>query len=184
MSRQLGGLRLGMSVAEFVVACRATGAKDIVSESEGTILCTVPPEPLSAQPLSVPLDGVVVGAFCGPNTTVCELAYVIYGKPGQRDDQIRGVVGALSRKYGPPTASQGHAADDPASECAAGKSAVHFERSWSFGPEQRPPHPLGRVRLVFDCDLRDGRQQVTMTLFSDDEHGLRSRTKEHGEQAP
>jgi hypothetical protein len=165
MSRQLGGMQLGMTVEAFVRACRATGAKDIVNERAGTILCTVPPEPLLAKTVSVPFDGVLVGAFCGPDTTACELVYVIYGKLSERDDQIHELLRNLTGQYGPPLAAEGHAADDPARECAAGRSPIHFARSWSFGPKQTPARPVGRVRLVFDCDQ--------LLLFYDDEYGIR-----------
>jgi hypothetical protein len=172
MATELGGMRLGMTALAFASACRATGAKDIPNERDRTILCTVPPEPLRADTTNASLDGVVVGAFCGPATTVCELAYVVYGKLPSRDEQIRAIFDDLHRRYGPPTATEGHAGSDPARECAAGQSAVHFVRSWSFGREQKPPHPLGRIRLVFDCDQRGGQRESDLTLVYDDEDGI------------
>jgi hypothetical protein len=132
---ELGGMRLGMTAEAFSSACHAKGAKDIPNERAQTILCTIPPEPLHA------FDGVVVGTFCGPATTVCELAYVVYGKPAERDDQIRVLVDDLVRRYGPATTAEGPA--DAGRECAERKSAVHFTRSWSLG--------RGRIRLAFDC---------------------------------
>jgi hypothetical protein len=171
MPRELGGMRLGMTADDFVGVCGAHGAKAIPDERAQTVLCTVPPEPLLPQAAPVSFDGVVLGAFCGPNPTVCGLVYVVYGKASERDDQIRALLGDLTRRYGPPTAAEGYAASDHGRECVEGKSAVHFLRSWSFGPEQ---HPVGRIRLAFDCDLRDGRQdkEIPLTLLYDDANGI------------
>jgi hypothetical protein len=158
MSKQLGGMRLGMTVADFAAVCSAKGAKAIPNEPAQSVLCTLPPEPLLS------LDGVIVGVFCGPDTTVCELAYVVYGKLSERDEQIHALVGDLTRRYGPPSAVEGSGASDPGRECTAGKAQVHVTRSWSFGP----PHPIGRIRLVFDCDPSD----KPLTLVYDDARGI------------
>jgi hypothetical protein len=161
MPRQLGGMQLGMPADKFVGKCTATGAKALPSAREDTLLCTVPPEPMPAKTPSVAFDGVILGVFCGPRTTACQLTYVIYGKAAERDDQIRELVGDLTNRFGPPTSAEGPG--EPGRACGAGKSPVHFTRSWQFGPK---PHPTGAIRLEFDCDA--------LNLFYDDEAWIRS----------
>jgi hypothetical protein len=169
MPKELGGVRLGMSVADFAGICGAKGAKSIPNERDQTIMCTLPPEPLLPRAAPVSFDGVVVGAFCGAGTGICELIYVVYGKRAERDDQIRALLADLTRRYGPPTTSEGYAGSDPGRECTTGKSALHFMRSWSFGAGR---HPVGRIRLVFDCDPQEPEREAPLTLLYDDEAGL------------
>jgi hypothetical protein len=168
MSTRLGGLALGMTVDAFSDTCQAKGAKAIPDERAQTILCTVPPEPLSIEGTSVSFDGVLLGVFCGPTTTVCELAYVVYGKSSERAEQVRALLGMLTRRYGPPAATEGSSDTDPAHACAAATSTVHSVRSWSFGP----PRALGKIRVVFDCEPREGGPQVELRVVYDDAKGI------------
>ncbi len=171
MSRDLGGMRLGMSLDELARTCESTGAKALPASADGSVLCTIPPVPLQLGDKAAPFDGVIVGASCGPDASVCELAYVVYGKLTQRDAQIHALLGELRRRYGAPTTMEGHAFDDPAAACAAGR-AVHFARTWSFGPKRAPGQAIGRTRIVFDCEPSEGPRENPLTIVIDDERGL------------
>ncbi|MFO0668112.1 MAG: hypothetical protein U0235_00605 [Polyangiaceae bacterium] len=170
MSRDLGGMRLGMSFDELARMRESTGPKRFRLRRMGAC-CTIPPELLQLGDKAAPFDGVIVGAFCGPDASVCELAYVVYGKLTQRDAQIHALLGELRRRYGAPTTMEGHAFDDPAAACAAGR-AVHFVRTWSFGPNRAPGQAIGRTRIVFDCEPSEGPRENPLTIVIDDERGL------------
>jgi hypothetical protein len=169
LSRQLGGMRLGMTADEFIATCRAAGGT-LSRADEINLTCSKAPVPLEASSKSVDLGGKVAGKFCGPGVTVCELAYMF---DADGDEQTAALVDLLTAKYGAPAASEGHMGSDPMARCQKERS-VHFARMWSFGP----PHAIGSARLAFACDLRVTAETHKLTLLYDDESGLRHRARE------
>jgi hypothetical protein len=175
LSRQLGGMRLGMTADEFILACQSGGGL-LSRADEINLACSAPPAPLKASGSHhADLGGRVAGKFCGPDATICELAYVF---DADNDEQTAAVVDMLVNKYGPPSMSDGHAGSDPMARCQKDRFA-HFARVWTFGPTDAPPHPVSSARLVFDCDLRVTSETHKLTLFYDDENGVRHRAGEH-----
>jgi len=176
LSRQLGGMRLGMTADDFAAACRSAGGT-LSRADEINLACSVAPAPLrAAGPVHVDLTGKVAGKFCGPEVTICELAYLF---DADGDEQTAALSDMLASKYGPPSASEGHAGTDPMARCQKDRFA-HFARVWTFGPTDATPHAVGSARLIFDCDLRVTAETHKLTLVYDDESGLRYRA---GEQA-
>lgn len=178
MSKQLGGMRLGMTIEEFVSTCRKAQGVDL--RAPGTIdwICSVVPVPLAvAGRIGIPFSGQIIGKFCGEGVTVCELMYMIDGAASHRDDQVSALVDMLSGKYGPPAMSEGHAGNDPMTQCRGGRTA-HFKRTWIWGPNQSPPHPAGWARIVFNCDMRGTDQTHHLAVFYDDERGFSFRAAE------
>jgi hypothetical protein len=165
-------MRLGMSADEFSDTCRSAGGT-LSRGDEINLTCSAAPAPLKAEAASVDLGGKVAGTFCGPGVTICELAYMF---DADGDEQTAALVGMLTTKYGPPSASEGHMGNDPMARCQKDLS-VHFARVWSFGPTDSPAHPVGSARLVFACDLRVTAETHKLTLFYDDESGLRHRPR-------
>lgn len=178
MSKQLGGMRLGMTLEEFVATCRqANGQADRVDGLD--FGCSVAPMPLRVTGgVPVDLSGYVFGKFCGPDATVCELVYMVRGVAAHRDAQIAALLDMLESKYGKAPMTEGYEGRDPMRECVRTRN-VHFKRGWLFTPKQTPPHPPGWARLVFDCDLRTPEALNTLTLFYDDGEGIMFRMGEH-----
>jgi hypothetical protein len=170
LSRQLGGMRLGMIADEFTATCQSAGGT-LSRADEINLACSRAPAPLEASSANVDLRGKVAAEFCGPGVTICELAYMF---DADGDEQTAALVEMLTTKYGPPSASEGHAGNDPMARCQKDHS-VHFARVWSFGPTDAPAHTVGSARLVFACDLRVTAETHKLTLFYDDESGLRHR---------
>lgn len=179
LSKQLGGMRLGMSVDELTSACRG-GQGTMTRVSEIELSCSVAPEPLRSPSTRARLNGSVAGVFCGPGATLCEVTYVLDGEALKSDEQTSALVDLLVGKYGPPTNTDGYAASDALAQCRRAKSA-HFKRQWLFDLHQSPPHPLGAARLTFACDLRVSAEARSVTLSYADEYGMRYRAR--GEQA-
>lgn len=169
LSRQLGGMQLGMTADEFTATCQGAGGT-LSRADEINLTCNKAPAPLEATGKSVDLRGKVAGKFCGPGVTVCELAYLF---DADGDEQTAALVEMLTAKYGYPAVSEGHMGSDPMARCQRDKS-VHFARMWTFGP----PHPVGAARLAFACDLRVTAETHKLTLLYDDESGLRYRARE------
>jgi len=174
LSVQLGGMRLGMNADEFIATCRSAGGT-LSRADEIHLACSSAPAPLRSSGMRVELGGRVAGKFCGPGVTVCELAYMF---DADGDEQTAALVDMLFTKYGPPSSSEGHPGTDPMARCQKDRS-VHFARVWTFGPTDAPPHAVGSARLVFACDLRVTAETHKLTLFYDDESGLRYRAGEH-----
>jgi hypothetical protein len=172
LSRQLGGMRLGMLGDEFIATCQGAGGR-LARADEINLACSAAPTPLQASGNTVDLRGKVAAKFCGPGVTVCELAYMF---DADGDDQTAALVEMLTAKYGPPSASEGHMGNDPMARCEK-EHSVHFARVWSFGPTDTPPHAVGSARLAFACDLRVTAETHKLTLFYDDESGLRHRAR-------
>ena len=175
LSPQLGGMRLGMTADEFIAACQGAGGT-LSRADEINLACSSAPAPLrsSSNGPRVELGGKVAGKFCGPGVTVCELAYMF---DADGDEQTAALVDMLVTKYGAPSSSEGHPGTDPMARCQKDRS-VHFARVWTFGPTDAPPHAIGSARLVFACDLRVTAETHKLTLFYDDESGLRHREHE------
>jgi hypothetical protein len=169
LSPQLGGMRFGMDADAFTVSCR--GAEGILSRAdEIDLTCSLAPAPLRASGgETIDLSGRIAGKFCGPGATVCELAYMF---DTDADAQTAAVVDMLVAKYGPPVVVEGHEGSDPMAQCQKTRT-VHFARVWKFGTAE--------ARLVFDCDLRVTADTHELTLFYDDENGVRHRTGEHAD---
>ncbi len=170
MSLQLGGLRLGMTTDDFMTTCRG-GRGAFVRVDETNLACTLAPSPLAvAGRIGVDLHGAVAGKFCPADGPLCELAYVFDGDDLHRDGQVEALMEMLGEKYGPHSDSEGYAGNDPMARCQIDR-AVRWKRRWVFSPKQTPPHRLGWVRLVFECDLRGAERSHRLTVFLDDESG-------------
>jgi hypothetical protein len=178
MSKQLGGIRLGMTVEELTLACKSAQGT-ITRVSEIDVACSVAPEALHGEGGRASLGGSVAAKFCSPGATACELVYVIEGDALKSDEQTRGLVTMLVGKYGPPSSAEGLTGDDPMTVCRRDRAA-HFKRTWSFGLKQTPPHPTASVKLVFSCDRRVSEAARSLTLVYDDENGMRYRSADTG----
>lgn len=179
MSTQLGGMRLGMTVEEFIGTCQKAGGFVPKPDADDiNLACSLVPQPLSVpgRPL-IRLGGLISAKFCSDGARTCELAYLVEGAARERDDQVGALAGLLIEKYGPPQIIEGGPGDTPMRQCTLGQTA-HYKRGWFFGPRQSPPHPVGWARFVFECDGRGGRLSHLLTLFYDDEQGIRFRSAE------
>ena len=172
-----------MTVDEFTASCRGAQG-EVTRVSEIDLRCSVTPEPLRSSTSRASLGGTVAGKFCGPHATICELVYVLEGAALRGDEQAGALIEMLVGKYGPPSSADGYAGNDPLARCRRDRT-THFKRAWAFDQDQSPPHPVGRARLTFACDMRVSEEARSLTLSYDDEHGIRYQaTSEQPSQAP
>ncbi len=177
LSNRLGGFTLGTPRDEFKATCE-DGGGELLAASEFSLGCSVAPRKLrsiGANP--VPLPGSIVGTFCGPRGLLCEIGYVFDGRLTERNEQISALLSMLEGKYGPPNMIEGYEGRDVVSACESA-SDVHSERHWLFDWKQRPPHPYGWARLVFDCDGHGAEPTNKLTLFYAGDDGYRERIYE------
>lgn len=176
LARELGGMHLGMTVDEFNDACGAAGGT-AARVAEIDLSCGVAPAPLRGPGgPGLVLGGTMNGKFCAPGVRLCELVYSVDGPAAKRDEQTGALVATLVAAYGPPQGRSGD--DEPMAQCRK-ERYVQFAREWSFAPEQSPPHPRGRARVVFGCDLRVSADSHHLKVVYTDESGLRYASGDH-----